>query len=180
MKRYRTTPWLSPKVEIRRSKIHGRGTFARGAIVKGDVIAIWGGKYVTKSEAYRAKRENPNLRVQQIDDDVFEVFTKEIADSDPTYFQNHSCDPNSWMGDEVTISARRDIRAGEELTIDYVMFEMNESHVITENCTCGSSNCRKRVTGTDWKLHQLQERYKGHFSPLINRRIAQQIDIPHN
>jgi SET domain-containing protein len=34
-------------------------------------------------------------------------------------YGNHSCDPNLWHADVVTITARRDIAAGEELTIDY-------------------------------------------------------------
>ena len=28
------------------------------------------------------------------------------------------------------------------------------------------------VTGNDWRLLELQERYAGHFSPFINARIA--------
>jgi hypothetical protein len=32
------------------------------------------------------------------------------------HFLNHSCDPNVWMEDEVTLAARRDLGVGEELT----------------------------------------------------------------
>jgi hypothetical protein len=35
---------------------------------------------------------------------------------------NHSCDANLWMGDEVTVVARCDIAAGEELTQDYALY----------------------------------------------------------
>ena len=41
-------------------------------------------------------------------------------------YTNHSCDPNVWMQDEVTLAARRDIAIGEELTIDYAMIEGDE------------------------------------------------------
>ncbi len=34
---------------------------------------------------------------------------------------NHSCDSNLWMADEATVVARRDIAAGEELTLDYAL-----------------------------------------------------------
>lgn len=169
---YPTEPWLSPKVEVHSSGIHGKGMFSKVSISQGEIVVIWGGKYVSKSQADRARMSNPVLRVQQIDDDVFEVFSKETAGTDPTYFQNHSCDPNTWMEDEVTISARRNIQVGEELTIDYAMFEANESYVVTESCVCAAPICRKRITGGDWRLPELQKRYGNHFSPLINRRIA--------
>ena len=85
---------------------------------------------------------DPNARVQQISDDVYEAFTKETAEGDPTYFHSHSCDPNTWMDDEVAISKRRTIRPGEELTIDYAMFEADEGHVVMESCVRGSRLCR--------------------------------------
>jgi uncharacterized protein len=146
--------------------------FAKEPIVKGEIVAIWGGNYVSKEEAEQARASNHDVKIQQIDDDVFEVFSSETVRKDPTYFQNHSCNPNTWMEDEVTISARQLIDADEELTIDYAMFETQEDHVITEHCACGSPVCRKRVTGADWRRPELQMRYANHFSPLMNRRIT--------
>jgi len=35
----------------------------------------------------------------------------------------------------------------------------------------GAKVCRKKVTGVDWKVKEIQNRYKDHFSPLINKRI---------
>jgi SET domain-containing protein len=171
MKKYRETPWMNPKVEIRPSPIHGRGMFPNAPITKGEVVAIWGGNFVSKDEAEEA-RKSPDNRVQQIDDGVFEVFSHEKRGEDPTYYHNHSCDPNTWMEDEVTLTARRDIKANEELTVDYAMFEANEDHIIIENCHCGSANCRTTITGRDWRRKYLQEQYRNRFSPFINRRIA--------
>jgi hypothetical protein len=37
---------------------------------------------------------------------------------------------------------------------------------------CGSPLCRRLITGADWRLPTLQERYCGHFSPFINRRLG--------
>ena len=45
-----------------------------------------------------------------------------------------------------------------------------EDFVSSWECSCGSSFCRKRVTGKDWRILELQERYKGHFLPFINKR----------
>lgn len=82
---------------------------------------------------------------------------------------NHSCDPNLWMDDEVTCVTSRDIETGEELTVDYALFTAQPGWAM--DCRCGSRLCRQRVTGNDWKLAELRDRYRGHFSPFINERI---------
>ncbi len=76
------------------------------------------------------------------------------------------------MKDEVTLIARRDIKPDAELTLDYALIEADEDHVASWECVCGSPLCRKRYTGKDWRIPELQERYHNHFTPLINRRIA--------
>jgi SET domain-containing protein len=82
---------------------------------------------------------------------------------------NHSCDSNLWMRDEVTLEARRDIAAGEEVTIDYALQTSIANWEMA--CNCGSQRCRKVVHGDDWMRPELQDRYRGHFSPFLNRRI---------
>jgi hypothetical protein len=39
-------------------------------------------------------------------------------------------------------------------------------------CNCGSPHCRRIVANEDWRRPDVRERYAGHFSPLLNRRIA--------
>lgn len=69
------------------------------------------------------------LVVLKIEDDVFEVYDLIDKDLDPTWFINHSCDPNVWMLDEVTLAARRKVQQGDELTGDYAMWEADEGDV---------------------------------------------------
>ena len=83
---------------------------------------------------------------------------------------NHSCDPSLWMRDERTVCARRDIGAGEELTMDYAVVTVTPEWRM--QCQCGTSACRGVVTGNDWRIPELQQRYAGRFSPFINARIA--------
>ncbi|MBI5356696.1 hypothetical protein HZB78_03715 [Candidatus Collierbacteria bacterium] len=75
------------------------------------------------------------------------------------------------MKDAFTITAMRDIKIGEEITADYAIWEADENYISKWECNCGSAFCRQRVTGKDWRLPELQARYKNHFSPLINKRI---------
>lgn len=82
-------------------------------------------------------------------------------------FMNHSCDPNVWMEDEVTLATRRDVDAREELTADYALWGSDGEWV----CACGSPVCRRTITADDWRLPDVQSRYAGHFSPFVAERI---------
>ncbi len=61
---------------------------------------------------------------------------------------NHSCDSNLWMLGERTVCARRDIAAGEELTLDYALITIAPEWRM--DCHCGSTLCRGVVTGNRW------------------------------
>ena len=65
--------------------------------------------------------------------------------------------------------ALREIKAGEELMFDYAMTDGGPYDEF--ECYCGSSNCRKKITGADWKLPELWDIYEGYFSPYLARRI---------
>lgn len=144
--------------------------FALEPIKEGEKVMTWGGKwgvdYVDKKGAEKAKQEGK--LIMQWDDDLYSAETR--GDS-LGYFINHSCDPNTWMIDAFTHVARRNIQKGEEVTNDYALMEADENFVTKWECRCGSPICRKRITGKDWRLPELQARYKGHFSPLVNKRI---------
>ena len=68
----------------------------------------------------------------------------------------------------------RDVAAGEELCFDYAMSDTNDYDEFV--CACDSATCRRLVTGGDWKLPELQERYRGYFSAYIERRISVAVD----
>jgi SET domain-containing protein len=44
----------------------------------------------------------------------------------------------------------RDIPAGAELTIDYAMIDGHADERMA--CSCGAPECRKIITGNDWRL----------------------------
>lgn len=158
--------WVSSKIEIRKTAGKGKGAFAVGEIKAGEPLIIFGGEY-TDSEGAKGARLAGKL-VMQWDDNLFSV---EDRGDDLGYFINHSCDPNAWMKDVFTIVAKRNIKIGEEITADYALWEADENYISKWECKCDSPICRKKVTGKDWRLPELQERYKNHFSPLINKRI---------
>lgn len=65
---------------------------------------------------------------------------------------NHSCDPNCGISENHMgwhdIIAIKDIRADQEITIDYAMRNYTIEH-FPNQCTCGSVDCRGKITG--WK-----------------------------
>jgi hypothetical protein len=63
----------------------------------------------------------------------------------------------------------RAIQAGEELTHDWATTDDDDYSV---DCKCGAPNCRKTVTGKDWKRQDLQQRYAGYFSAYLSRKIG--------
>ncbi len=85
------------------------------------------------------------------------------------HFGNHSCDPNLWHVKAYEVATRRDVRAGEELTLDYATSSGAEGFAM--ECRCGSASCRGRVTSEDWQLPELQARYRDHWTPALQQRI---------
>jgi hypothetical protein len=63
----------------------------------------------------------------------------------PDRHLNHRCDPNAYIREiegETYIYARRDIRAGGEITNDYCMNSRGDE---TWQCNCGAADCRKII-----------------------------------
>jgi len=88
---------------------------------------------------------------------------------DTMTYLNHSCDPNIGIAGNIVTVAMRDIESGEELTIDYAMFD--DSPDYSMQCSCGSKICRGMLTGDDWKDPKIQKKYNGYFSWYIQRRV---------
>lgn len=153
----------SPMTEVRESPISGRGLFATGFIPAGEMVVRFGGYYTNQKEAKEAEK-NGKL-VMRWDTDLFSV---EDIGKDEGYFINHSCDSDLWMTDAFTLVARRNIYPKQEITVDYALWE--EPHYLAEwLCNCKKPNCRKRITGQDYK--KVADDYKNHFSPFINKLL---------
>ena len=86
-------------------------------------------------------------------------------------YENHSCNPNVGLRGEITFVAIRDINKDEELTTDYAFID-NEDYKF--EFTCGSKNCRKIVTGYDWKIKELQDKYYNYFSQYLKEKIDEE------
>ena len=161
--------YLSPKTEVRESKIHGRGLFAIADIAKNEIVAVKGGHIVDR-KTLREKITPVLGPVEiQIGDDLFIAPVSDEERESSMLYLNHSCDADLGMRGDITFVAMRDIRAGEELTHDWAMTDDDDYSI---ECNCGAANCRQILTGKDWQRPDLQKRYVGYFSAYLARRIA--------
>ena len=69
------------------------------------------------------------------------------------------------ISDEYFLAAQN---KDEELTVDYAFID-NEEYSF--ECTCGTDNCRKVVTGFDWKIKDLQNKYYDYFAQYLKEKI---------
>lgn len=169
-KTYRTTNWYDARVEIRSSLIQGGGMFARRPMQAGEIVAIIGGTVMTEDEFQAYVLTIPRYNATQIGEHLHLVDLIQTPETVAGSI-NHSCDSNLWLQDEVTIVARRAIVPGEELTLDYALTTVEPYWQLDQPCQCGTVVCRHTITGNDWQLPDVQQRYQGHFAPFINERI---------
>jgi uncharacterized protein len=161
--------WFSPKTEKRVSPIQGRGLFARAAIAAGEIVAVKGGT-IMDSAAFALVRDEVSPAEIQIEDGLYIAPGSAEEVEANILCLNHSCDPNVGVRGQITFVAMRDIPAGAELTIDYAMIDGDPAERMA--CSCGARECRKIITGSDWRLRALQQRYAGYFSRYIHDRFV--------
>ena len=157
--------WLSPDVEVRPAGSKGLGLFATEPIAAGAIVSGFGG-HVVAHEQFVQLPEHQQVHSLQISASLFMVCPE---NGEPADFFNHSCEPNVGLLGNVLLVTMRPINPGEELSFDYAMCDADSYDEF--ECECGSAQCRGKVTGHDWMLGELQERYRGYFSTYLQQRI---------
>ena len=126
--------------EVRRSRIHGNGVFARRGVPPRRKIGELAGELIPVAEARRRARGMDVVTIVEFEDDK----ALDVSIDPCLRYVNHSCEPNTYMrriGHRVEFYAIRRIRSGEELTCDY-----GETHHEGRlPCRCGAERCRERI-----------------------------------
>jgi SET domain-containing protein len=164
--------WIADGIESQGSKIHGTGLFSRRKFFPDETIIILGGTIFSADEVKQGKAIDQSTTGYgegfYIGKPALQRYDTPLLDD----YVNHSCDPNLWLSGKLTILARRDIFPGEEITIDYSTWEIDEHWRLPGLCNCGSGICRRHVTGRDWRSALFQDRYKGHLLPCLADRVV--------
>jgi hypothetical protein len=97
------------------------------------------------------------------------------VDGDPsrdyTNFLNHRCfNPSAWFHGDDKLVARKDMRAGDQITIEYATCDTAFAAFDGE-CTCGSPHCRKIISNKDFLRADIQKQFKGHYRQFLEKRL---------
>ena len=144
------------RIAVHNSPIHGRGVFALRRIPKGVRIIEYKGKLISDKEAdrrySRMHANSPHTMLFSLDGGLVIDATRR---GNSARWINHSCAPNCEIEEEghrIFIDARRDIRAGEELTYDYNL-QIGEKHTKKAKrehaCFCKARRCRGTMLGEE-------------------------------
>jgi len=128
-------------IEARRSKIDGTGCFATVPFRQRRKIAELTGERVSRVEAARRMRGKERLHICAINS--YWGIDSSVG-GNAAQFINHSCQPNSFvriMHGHIIFFALRDIKAGEEITLDYI----ESYHSNDKRCACGAPGCRGTI-----------------------------------
>lgn len=159
-------PWVHSALSVGVSLIEGRGLFAVEPVPAGVTVEVFGGRLVTDAElvaVFAASSEYVDTLSVDVDLNLV------LPGRTPAGFGNHCCDPNLWWGGDYSLITRRPLRVGDEATLDYGT--ITDASDFTMACSCGTSVCRGEVTGQDWRRTDLQDRYRSHWVPALQRRI---------
>jgi SET domain-containing protein len=157
-----------PYLEVRNSKIHGRGVYARAPIAPRTRIVEYTGEKISHAESDRREelRQKRKAAGKPSDIFMFELDEKWYIDGTKSKsiarYINHSCDANCTPRleeNKIWYYSNRWIQKGEELSIDYGF----DYQVWRENpCRCNAKGCigfivRKNVR---WRVLEKMKKEK--------------------
>jgi SET domain-containing protein len=163
--------WTSSKIKDQKTTKYEIGTFAKNDIKKGETLIIQGGYVIPLKEEENLPDEFNDNGIQITPDLVLSICEKDKIGG--INYVNHSCNANAGFHGQIFIVAMRDIKKGEEITIDYVMtlHRSKNASPYKMKCLCGLKDCRGYITDNDWKIPSLQKKYKGYFQYYLQEKI---------
>ncbi|HZR36035.1 MAG TPA: SET domain-containing protein-lysine N-methyltransferase [Nevskia sp.] len=127
-------------LEVRRSRIDGRGLFAARPLPARRKLGEIGGSHVRLPGAWKEAERSGRIYLIEIDPRT----ALDCSAGNSFRFLNHSCSANCYMRiahRRVEVYTRRAIRAGDELTVDYGI----TPHRGGMHCACGMPGCQGRL-----------------------------------
>ena len=145
----------SAKLEVRLTS-GKKGLFAVVAIAMDEILIDLNGEAILSSPTRRSLQMGEGKH----------AFGREES----VGFLNHGCDPNVFLDFRcLCVRALKDIRAGEEVTINYAAteYEMHDSFP----CNCGSPDCLRIIRGFKFLTREQQIKLRPYLAPYLLRRL---------
>lgn len=149
---------MSP-VGVAQSPIDGTGVFVTEPVHRGDTVLVLDTSRVVDEEHPLGPEED-----EQEDHLAYLAGGRVVLLPEPERHLNHICDPNAYLhtvDEEVRVVARRLIRAGEEVTIDYLI---NTHGGSGWRCRCGADRCRGQL---ETSFFELPASFQREYLPLL-------------
>jgi len=146
---------------VKKSKIEGNGLFVRQSVKKGERVGYIHGPIKVFREF------TPDVSKKMVDWIGVGRFSWINTSNSPFKYINHSCDPNVAIIGKRTVRAIRDIKANEEITMDYSLTEAEPGWKIS--CSCGSKNCRKVIKPISKLPEKIFNRHKNNIPENFKR-----------
>jgi hypothetical protein len=124
----------SQSFEVRPSRIHGNGLFARKSFIPGEIVLRWDLSHTLPNEQLDSLSPDERRYTHPFDK------TTTLLVQTPERFVNHSCDNNTVVQDFCDVAIKV-INPGDEITSNY--YEDGSGSKFT--CCCGSKNCRRNI-----------------------------------
>jgi hypothetical protein len=169
---------LPPLVEVRTVDGYGfgcKGLFATMDLPENTAVWTWDDKtepLVTYSAAeIHMHPHGERLRnwSYMVGDDAFATtdMDQNHPNFDPSWYFNHSCDPNCWFLGDGCIVTLRPVAKDEQLCYDYAVTETEASFHKGIQCRCGAKMCRGVLTFEEWKDSAFVEKNANHVTDYI-------------
>jgi hypothetical protein len=141
----------------------GKSLFAVEKILKDEVIFEF-------EKSFSTKRTTTSMQID-------EKLHQESKDpKNVENFINHSCSPNGYINfEDLTYKALRDIKPGEELTVNYLTHELELANPF--KCLCGSKNCYGNIRGFRFLTLNQQKELAPFISPYLKSKLKNEKNI---
>ena len=141
-----SVPQINPEyclfmLRLARSRIHRWGVYAAEPIPRGRKVIEYTGERISRRETKRRSNEREFNYLFTLDN--YWTIDGSVGGSGAEFI-NHSCEPNlvaRMIKGHILYYSARDIKKGEELTVDY-HFSKDVEKV---PCSCGAAGCRGTI-----------------------------------
>jgi len=145
---------------VKEAGVKGKGVFALRDFARGEFIFRRRHGRVVSNDEIALLSEEDQRHLCELDWEHSAVLLT------PGCYLNHACDPNA-MRSGTRVFAWKDIRQGEEITIDYRLNAFSDERW---DCACGSANCQGFVIGSFFALSEDRQAAYLPYAPKFIQR----------